>query len=74
MIRLSNIKIRANLEDREIIDLALKKYNIKPHEIKGAYIFKRSIDARNKKDIYCSFWALRIPSDIYGTAKRRICH
>ena len=51
MIRLSNIKIRANLEDREIIDLALKKYNIKPHEIKGAYIFKRSIDARNKKDI-----------------------
>ena len=28
MIRLSNVKIRANLEDREIIDFALKKYNI----------------------------------------------
>ena len=55
MIRLSNIKIRANLEDREIIDFALKKYNIKPHEIKGAYIFKRSIDARNKKDIYYNY-------------------
>lgn len=55
MIRLSNVKIRANLEDREIIDLALKKYNIKPHEIKGAYIFKRSIDARNKKDIYYNY-------------------
>lgn len=55
MIRLSNVKIRANLEDREVIEFALKKYNIKPHEIKSAYIFKRSIDARNKKDIYYNY-------------------
>lgn len=55
MIRLSNVKIRANLDDRQVIDLALKKYNIKPHEIKSAYIFKRSIDARNKKDIYYNY-------------------
>ena len=34
------------------IENALRKYNIKPHEIKSAYIYKRSIDARNKKDIY----------------------
>ena len=55
MIRLSNVKIRANLDDREVIENALRKYNIKPHEIKGAYIFKRSIDARNKKDIYYNY-------------------
>ena len=55
MIRLSNVKIRANLDDREVIENALRKYNIKPHEIKSAYIYKRSIDARNKKDIYYNY-------------------
>ena len=60
MYRLTNIKIRENLSENEIIDIALKKYNINKKDVKEAYIFKRSIDARNKRDIflylkYCSF-------------------
>ena len=41
MIRLKDIKIRENLSENEVIDIALKKYNINKKDVKKAYIFKR---------------------------------
>ncbi len=55
MYRLNNIKIRDNLSENQIIDIALKKYNISRNNLKSAYIYKRSIDARNKDDIYFNY-------------------
>lgn len=55
MYRLTNIKIRENLSENEVIDIALKKYNINKKDVKEAYIFKRSIDARNKRDIFFNY-------------------
>ena len=55
MYRLSNIKIRENLTEEKVIAQALKKYNINTQNVKEAYIYKRSIDARNKSDIYYSY-------------------
>lgn len=55
MYRLDNIKIRDNLSESEIIDIALKKYRVDKREVENAYIFKRSIDARNKKDIFFNY-------------------
>ena len=55
MYRLSNIKIRENLTEEKVVAQALKKYNINAQNVKEAYIYKRSIDARNKSDIYYSY-------------------
>ncbi len=55
MYRLSDIKIREGLSEEEIINVALKKYKINKNEIKEAYINKKSIDARNKKDIFFNY-------------------
>lgn len=55
MYRLDNVKIRDNLPESEIIDIALRKYNVDKSNVLDAYIFKRSIDARNKKDIFFNY-------------------
>lgn len=55
MYRLSNIKIRDNLTDEQIIKIALNKYKISQDNVEKAYIFKRSIDARDKKDIMYNY-------------------
>ena len=55
MYRLSNIKIRDNYTENEVIEYALKKYHIKKNNVKEAYIYKRSIDARNKNDIFFNY-------------------
>ncbi len=55
MYRLNNIKIRENLEEAQVIDYALKKFNIKKDNVKSAHIFKKSIDARNKNDIFFNY-------------------
>lgn len=55
MYRLNNVKIRANLSEDEIINEALKKYRINKNNVKEAYIYKRSVDARNKEDIYYNY-------------------
>lgn len=55
MYRLNNVKIRANLSEEEIINEALKKYKISKNSVKEAYIYKRSVDARNKEDIYYNY-------------------
>lgn len=55
MYRLSNVKIRENLSKEQVIDFALKKYKIKKENVKEAYIFKKSIDARDKNDILYNY-------------------
>lgn len=55
MIRIKNLKIRTNIKDEEIFDIAIKKFNIKKEDIIEKYIYKKSIDARNKNDVFFSY-------------------
>lgn len=55
MYRLSNVKIRENLTREQVIEYALNKYKIKKDNVKEAYIFKKSIDARDKSDILYNY-------------------
>ncbi len=55
MIRLKDIKIRENLSDEEVLNKALIKNKIKKEEIKEWYIYKKSVDARKKEDIYFNY-------------------
>ena len=52
MLRISNIKIRKNLSNQEILEIALKKYKIHKQDILEWYISKQSIDARKKDDVH----------------------
>ena len=52
MIRIRNIKIRENLNEEEVFKKAILKNKIKPEEVEKWYIYKKSIDARNKEDIF----------------------
>lgn len=55
LYRLTDIKIRDNLTDAQVIKIALKKYNVDEKNVTKAYIFKKSIDARNKSDILYNY-------------------
>lgn len=55
MIRLNNIKIRENLSDTEVFKRAIAKNKIKQEEVKEWNIYKKSIDARKKDDIYYNY-------------------
>ena len=55
MYRLENIKIRENLSEKDILEKACKKYKINIDNIENYKIFKCSIDARNKADIYYNY-------------------
>lgn len=55
MYRLNNIKIRGNLTEEQVIDKALSKYKIKKENVKEVYIYKRSVDARDKSDVHYNY-------------------
>ena len=55
MIRLKDIKIREELTKEQIFQKAISKNNIKPEEVKNWYIYRKSIDARKKDDIYFNY-------------------
>ena len=55
MIRIRNIKIRENLNEEEVFKKAILKNKIKPEEVEKWYIYKKSIDARNKEDIFYNY-------------------
>ena len=55
MLRINNIKIRNNLSDKEIFEIAIQKNHIHPNDITKWYISKKSIDARNKNDIHYTY-------------------
>lgn len=52
MYRLKDIKIRENVSDEEVINMALKKSNISKEKVESYRIFRKSIDARNKNDVH----------------------
>lgn len=55
MVRLRDVKIRENLTDEKAFEKAISKNKIKKEEIKKWYIYKKSIDARRKEDIYYNY-------------------
>ena len=55
MVRISNIKIYEDIEDKNLIDFVIKKYKIKKEDIINWYIVKKSIDARKKDDIHYNY-------------------
>ena len=55
MVRLENIKIREELETDEVMRIACKKNHIELSDVEQFYIFKKSIDARNKDDIFYNY-------------------
>lgn len=55
MIRLKNIKIRENLNNEQVFKKAISKNKIKPEEVSEWCIYKKSIDARKKEDIYYNY-------------------
>lgn len=52
MIRIKNIKIFQDLNKEEILNYVLKKNKLKKEDVKSWYIFKKSIDARDKKNVH----------------------
>lgn len=54
-LRLENIKIREDIEDNQVLEIACKKFNIKKEAISNYKIIKKSIDARNKNDIFYNY-------------------
>ena len=55
MLRLENIKIREDLSEEDVLREACKKYQISFSDVEYYNIFKKSIDARNKEDIYYNY-------------------
>ena len=55
MIRIKDIKIRENLSEEDVLKIALAKNKIKLEEVQKWYIYKKSIDARKKNDIYYNY-------------------
>ena len=55
MIRLKDIKIREDLTNEQVFQKAISKNKIKPEEVSKWYIYKKSIDARKKEDIYYNY-------------------
>lgn len=55
MIRLKDIKIRENLSEEEVFKKAISKNRIKQEEVSKWYIYKKSIDARKKEDIFYNY-------------------
>lgn len=55
MLRLENIKIYDDLSEQDIVKEACKKYKLDYKEVEKYYIYKKSIDARNKEDIFYNY-------------------
>ncbi len=52
MKRITNLKVNVDADKEEIISIASKRANVKPDKIKYFKIIKKSLDARNKNDIF----------------------
>lgn len=55
MFRINNIKIRKDLTDDEIMQIAVKQNHINLEDIIEWHISKKSIDARKKDDVHYSY-------------------
>lgn len=55
MYRIENIKIREDLDKEELIEFICKKYRISKKDIVSWSIYKKSVDARDKNDIFYNY-------------------
>lgn len=55
MLRLENIKIREDLSEEDIVKEACRKYKLDYKDVEKYSIYKKSIDARNKEDIFYNY-------------------
>lgn len=55
MLRLENIKIYEDLTEKDVVIEACKKYKIDYKDVKDYIIFKKSIDARRKDNIFYNY-------------------
>lgn len=55
MIRIENLKIREDLKDEEVIKQACLRNKINFEEVIEYSIFKKSVDARNKDDVFYNY-------------------
>ena len=55
MYRLSNIKIYEDLTEKDIVKKACEKYKLNFNKVKEYIIYKKSIDARNKDNIFYNY-------------------
>ena len=55
MIKITNIKIKADLSDDELFEKIYKKSKINKNDVTERRITKKSIDARNKADIFYNY-------------------
>ena len=69
MLRLENIKIYEDLTEEEIVILACKKYKLDFKKVEKYNIYKKSIDARNKDNIFYNYTIDVKYSDPVGNIK-----
>ena len=55
MIKITNIKIKADLSDDELFEKIYKKYKINKNDVTERRIIKKSIDARTTADIFYNY-------------------
>lgn len=55
MLRISNIKIRKDISNYDVFEIAIKKKHIQKSDIVDWHISKKSIDARNKEDVHYNY-------------------
>lgn len=55
MLRINNIKIRKNLAEHEVLEIAIQKHSIKKDDIIAWHIARKSIDARKKEDVHYTY-------------------
>ena len=55
MIRFSNIKVREDLNKEELLSFICQKERLIRENVKEWHIVKKSIDARNKDDIFYNY-------------------
>ena len=55
MIRINNIKIRKNISNEEVLDIAINQHHISKSDILNWHIAKKSIDARKKDDVHYNY-------------------
>lgn len=55
MIKITNIKIREDLSNDQLFEKICKKYKININDVVEKRIIKKSIDARNKSDIFYNY-------------------
>lgn len=68
-VRLENIKIRQDLSNDEVVKIAYTKFNIPQESVTDYKIVKKSIDARDKNDIFYNYSLIVFLKDDFKVSK-----